>query len=144
MSTSVFVGNIPYTATVEELCAVLSEVGPVERFDLVLDKDTGKSKGFGFCTYRASGVAVSAVRNLNGRLFHDRPLRIDFGAESSSQPRPAQVVVPPPRPENDMAAMLREIRDENQRITEAMQRVDAMMTRVEALLVARHDTEIKK
>eukprot|EP01119_Soliformovum_irregulare_P020997 TRINITY_DN6882_c0_g1_i1.p1 TRINITY_DN6882_c0_g1~~TRINITY_DN6882_c0_g1_i1.p1 ORF type:complete len:329 (+),score=56.82 TRINITY_DN6882_c0_g1_i1:26-1012(+) len=78
---SVFVGNIPYDATEEQLTEVFSEVGPVVSFRLVFDRDTGKPKGYGFCEYRDAETALSAMRNLNNREFSTRNLRVDF-AES--------------------------------------------------------------
>jgi len=51
-SRCVFVGNIPYDATEEQLIEIFQEVGPVVSFRLVFDRDTGKPKGYGFCEYR--------------------------------------------------------------------------------------------
>jgi cleavage stimulation factor subunit 2 len=53
-------------------------VGPVVSFRLVFEKETGKPKGFGFCTFADSETAASAVRNLNGRDIGGRQLRVDF------------------------------------------------------------------
>src|SRR4051812_31645497 len=60
------VGNIPYGSTEEQLAEVFKEVGPVVSFRLVFDRDTGKPRGYGFCEYRDSETALSAMRNLNG------------------------------------------------------------------------------
>lgn len=49
---SVFVGNIPYDATEEHLRELFAEVGEVVSFRLMMDKDTGRPKGFGFCEYK--------------------------------------------------------------------------------------------
>jgi len=72
------VGNIPYDATEEQLVDVFKEVGPVVSFRLVFDRETGKPKGYGFCEFRDSATALSAVRNLNGRELNGRNLRVDF------------------------------------------------------------------
>jgi len=45
---------------------------------LVLDRETGKTKGFGFCEYRDAETALSAMRNLNGYEMNGRPLRVDY------------------------------------------------------------------
>lgn len=45
---------------------------------LVFDRDTGKAKGYGFCEFRDSDTALSAMRNLNGRDLNGRSLRVDF------------------------------------------------------------------
>uniref|UniRef100_A0A2K5DEN7 RRM domain-containing protein n=1 Tax=Aotus nancymaae TaxID=37293 RepID=A0A2K5DEN7_AOTNA len=70
---SVFVGNIPYEATEEQLKDIFSEVGSVVSFRLVYDRETGKPKGYGFCEYQDQETALSAMRNLNGREFKDAP-----------------------------------------------------------------------
>lgn len=77
MSRSVFIGNIPYDVTEEQLLQLMREVGGVVNLRLVFDKDTGKPKGFAFCEYVDTETAQSAIRNLNGREFHGRTLRVD-------------------------------------------------------------------
>jgi len=74
---SVFVGNIPYEATEEQLKAIFTEIGVVMSFRLVYDRETGKPKGYGFCEYQDTETALSAMRNLNGRELHGRNLRVD-------------------------------------------------------------------
>lgn len=77
-SRSVFVGNIPYEATEEQIQEIFSQVGPVVTFRLVFDRDTGKPKGYGFVEYRDSQTALSAMRNLNGYEINGRALRVYF------------------------------------------------------------------
>ncbi|KAI0496085.1 hypothetical protein KFK09_022392 [Dendrobium nobile] len=74
----VFVGNIPYDATEEQLIQICEEVGPVVSFRLVLDKETGRPKGYGFCEYKDEETALSARRNLQGYEINGRQLRVDF------------------------------------------------------------------
>jgi len=74
---SVFVGNIPYEATEEQLKAIFTEIGVVLSFRLVYDRETGKPKGYGFCEYSDQETAMSAMRNLNARELHGRNLRVD-------------------------------------------------------------------
>jgi len=59
----VFVGNIPYETTEEQLIEIFQEVGPVVSFRLVFDRETGKPKGYGFCEFRDQETALSAIRN---------------------------------------------------------------------------------
>ena len=67
---SVFVGNIPYDATEEKLKDIFCEVGPVQSFRLVCDRDTGDPKGYGFCEYKDAETAHSATRSMNNyKLF---------------------------------------------------------------------------
>ncbi|UZJ51268.1 hypothetical protein CBS101457_000588 [Exobasidium rhododendri] len=77
-SRVVFVGNIPYDFSEEQLIEVFKEVGTVVGFRLVFDRDTGKAKGYGFCEFEDSETAASAVRNLNDKEVGGRPMRIDF------------------------------------------------------------------
>lgn len=74
----VFVGNIPYDATEEQLVQICEEVGPVVSFRLVVDRETGKPKGYGFCEYRDEETAASARRNLQGYEINGRQLRVDY------------------------------------------------------------------
>ncbi|XP_006816057.1 cleavage stimulation factor subunit 2-like [Saccoglossus kowalevskii] len=82
---SVFVGNIPYEATEEQLKDIFSEVGPVVSFRLVYDRETGKPKGYGFCEYKDQETALSAMRNLSGYELNGRQLRVDNAASEKNK-----------------------------------------------------------
>lgn len=73
-----FVGNIPYDMSEEQLIDVFREVGTVVGFRLVFDRETGKPKGYGFCEFEDAETAASAVRNLNDKDVGGRPMRIDY------------------------------------------------------------------
>ena len=75
MTTSIFVGNIPYSFSQEELKKKLSLVGPVKAFNIKYD-GKNNSKGFGFCDYCNTEIALSALRNLNKIDYNGRQLRI--------------------------------------------------------------------
>ncbi|XP_044475597.1 cleavage stimulating factor 64-like isoform X3 [Mangifera indica] len=83
----VFVGNIPYDATEEQLIEICREVGPVVSFRLVLDRETGKPKGYGFCEYKDEETALSARRNLHGYEINGRQLRVDFAENDKGADR---------------------------------------------------------
>ncbi|XP_077248696.1 cleavage stimulating factor 64 [Tasmannia lanceolata] len=83
----VFVGNIPYDATEEQLIQICEEVGPVVSFRLVLDRETGKPKGYGFCEYKDEETALSARRNLQGYEINGRQLRVDFAENDKGAER---------------------------------------------------------
>ncbi|XP_006663254.1 cleavage stimulating factor 64 [Oryza brachyantha] len=83
----VFVGNIPYDATEEQLVQICEEVGPVVSFRLVIDKETGKPKGYGFCEYKDEETALSARRNLQGYEINGRQLRVDFAENGRNADR---------------------------------------------------------
>lgn len=76
MSKVVFVGNLPYDVGEEQIVDVLQTVGPVETFRLLIDKETGRSKGYGFCQFYNSEAASCAIRNLNGTVLFGRTIRI--------------------------------------------------------------------
>ncbi|KAL9245051.1 hypothetical protein vseg_018749 [Gypsophila vaccaria] len=83
----VFVGNIPYDATEEQLVQICEEVGPVVSFRLVVDRETGKPKGYGFCEYKDEETALSARRNLQGYEINGRQLRVDFAENDKGSDR---------------------------------------------------------
>ena len=59
--SSVFVGNIAFSITEEQLKEIFETVGPVLKFRLITDKDTGRSKGFGFLDFADPDAAESAI-----------------------------------------------------------------------------------
>ncbi|OMH83668.1 Cleavage stimulation factor subunit 2, partial [Zancudomyces culisetae] len=81
-SNVVFVGNLPFDMTEEQIKDVFSDVGPVIDFKLIFDRETGKPKGYGFCEYPDAETASSAIRNLQDLELNGRKIRLDF-AESS-------------------------------------------------------------
>ena len=70
------VRNLDRTTTEDELNALFSEFGSVQSCTLVLDKETGKSKGFGFIEIPSPGDAKAAVKNLNGKQVGDNKIRV--------------------------------------------------------------------
>ena len=73
---TVFIGNVAYDVTEEQLVEVMLQAGGVVNVRLVYDKDTGKANGYGFCEYTHESSALSAIRNLNGRVLRGRTLRV--------------------------------------------------------------------
>ena len=72
-----FVGNVPYDATEASLREIFAECGPVREVRLVVERDTGKLKGYGFVEFDDYATAMSAVRNLGNREYNGRQLRVD-------------------------------------------------------------------
>ncbi|ORX56436.1 hypothetical protein DM01DRAFT_1334918 [Hesseltinella vesiculosa] len=100
-SRVVFVGNIPFEFTEEQLIDVFKEVGPVASFRLLFDRESGRPKGYGFCEYYDAETAASAVRNLNNYELSGRQLRVDFASaddRNNMTPPPAPPTMSAPRP----------------------------------------------
>jgi RNA recognition motif-containing protein len=76
MSKKVYVGNLPFRTTEEELANLFSQVGPVESASIIIDRETGRSKGFGFVTMDADH-ADNAIAQFNGYQFGGRPLTVN-------------------------------------------------------------------
>ena len=75
--------NLDRSITEEELKLLFQEFGVVQSCNLVIDKDSGKSKGFGFVEMPKSGEAKAAVKNLNNKKVGENLIRVKK-AESKS------------------------------------------------------------
>ncbi|KAL3912390.1 MAG: hypothetical protein SGPRY_008351 [Prymnesium sp.] len=82
-----FIGNISYEASEEELRELFTQAGPITNLRLVVDRDSGKRKGFGFVEFTDQESALSAVRNLNETDFHGRPLRVNIAEQDTKNPQ---------------------------------------------------------
>ncbi|KAH8676524.1 hinge domain of cleavage stimulation factor subunit 2-domain-containing protein [Tricladium varicosporioides] len=105
-SKSVFVGNIPYGLTEEQIVDIFSSAGKVLNFRLVYDRETGRPKGFGFAEYPDSDSASSAVRNLNDFEIMNRKLRVDFSNDTGGDDdnNAAPTAYPHPATSNGISA----------------------------------------
>ncbi|PKX99726.1 RNA-binding domain-containing protein [Aspergillus campestris IBT 28561] len=75
---SVFLGNIPYNLTEEQVKDILSSAGTVTKFRLMMNPDTGKPKRIWICRLCRCDAAASAVRNLNDYEIMGRKIRVDW------------------------------------------------------------------
>lgn len=71
------VGNLPYSAREEDVANFFWQVGPVTSVRIVLDRDTGRPRGFGFCEFETEAAAEQAVGSMNHAEFMGRQLRVD-------------------------------------------------------------------
>ena len=84
MPAKLFVGNLSFQATEEDLRELFQQAGTVESVRIVTDQFTGRPRGFGFVEMATKEEATKAVEMLNGRLFRDRNLVVD---EARPQPQ---------------------------------------------------------
>ncbi|EEC50467.1 predicted protein, partial [Phaeodactylum tricornutum CCAP 1055/1] len=74
----VFVGNLAFNTTEEQLQQVFSDIGRVIHVRLVTDVDTGKPRGFAFVEFSDAQAALSAIRNMNDYELNGRRIRVNF------------------------------------------------------------------
>ena len=72
----IYVGNLPYSATEDQLRALFTEHGPVESINVITDRETGRIRGFGFVEMPTEN-ADAAIKALNGHSLDGRSLRVD-------------------------------------------------------------------
>ena len=81
---NIFVGNLDFAATDASVRALFERYGTVDRVNLVTDRDTGRSRGFGFVEMPDASQAEQAIAGLNGANFEGRPLNVN-----EARPKPA-------------------------------------------------------
>ena len=77
MSTRLYVGNLSFRTTSDELREVFSQAGEVENATVVEDRDTGRSRGFGFVEMVTVEGAAAAIEQFNGKEFGGRALTVN-------------------------------------------------------------------
>ncbi len=82
MATRIYVGNLPYTVGNEQLAQVFSAYGDVVEASVVMDRESGQSKGFGFVEMADDAAARNAIASLNGTTLDNRTIRVN-----EAQPR---------------------------------------------------------
>jgi RNA recognition motif-containing protein len=78
--TRIYVGNLPFSASEDEVRKLFAEYGTVESVSLTTDRDTGRPRGFAFVDMSAADAA-RAIQNLNGKSMGGRPLRVNEARE---------------------------------------------------------------
>jgi len=87
MSKKLYVGNLPFSTNEDEVRDLFSPYGEVQSVNLIVDRETGRLRGFGFVEMNEEG-ATSAMEALNGKAFGGRDLRVNEAQERrSSGPR---------------------------------------------------------
>lgn len=88
---NIYIGNLPYSTTEDELRETFSQFGQVDRANIIKDKFSGRSKGFGFVEMPNDGEAQSAIDSLNDSDLNGRSIKVN-----QARPREER----PPRREN--------------------------------------------
>lgn len=96
MAKKLFVGNMPFTMTEDQMRDMFTKYGAIEALELKLDKFTGRSRGFGFVTFTSEDDANKAIEELNG-FEVEYTMNRDGSEETAKRP----LVVNESRPQED-------------------------------------------
>ena len=81
----IYVGNLPWSTTDQELSDMFGEIGAVRSATVITDRETGRSRGFGFVEMDSDDDAKKAIADFNGKDMGGRPLRVN---EANERERP--------------------------------------------------------
>jgi RNA recognition motif-containing protein len=84
---NIYVGNLSYSVTEEDLNAMFAEFGDVTSAKLIMDRDTGRSKGFAFVEMSGEDAGQKAIDELNGRDVGGRSLTVNKARPREERPR---------------------------------------------------------
>jgi RNA recognition motif-containing protein len=87
MSTRLYVGNMSFQTTEEDLQRAFSTSGQVEEVKVIIDRDTGRSRGFAFVTMASAADGKKAIADLDGTDLGGRTLRVNEAEERAPRPR---------------------------------------------------------
>jgi RNA recognition motif-containing protein len=83
MSTNLYVGNLTFNTSSSELEALFAQHGPVTKAQVITDRDTGRSRGFGFVEMGSAEAAQKAISSLDGKDLDGRQLTVNLAKERS-------------------------------------------------------------
>ena len=87
MGSKLYVGNLSYNATGSDLEQLFSQHGQVQSAEVIADRDTGRSKGFGFVQMGSDAEAQAAIAALNGQEHDGRQLTVNEAKPREDRPR---------------------------------------------------------
>ncbi len=85
--TNIYVGNLSFRATEDDLRGAFSEHGEVSSVNIIMDRDTGRSRGFAFVEMPNSEEATSAIEELNGAEIAGRGVTVNEARPRQDRPR---------------------------------------------------------
>jgi len=77
MGKKLYVGNLPFSATDQSLNEIFAQVGSVTSAKIITDRDSGRSKGFGFVEMSTDAEAADAINKFNGADYEGRPMTVN-------------------------------------------------------------------
>jgi RNA recognition motif-containing protein len=77
MGKKLYVGNLSFNTTDQTLMDAFAQFGTVESARIIIDRDSGRSKGFGFVEMSSDAEAMDAINKMNGQQFEGRPLTVN-------------------------------------------------------------------
>ncbi len=83
MSTNIYVGNLSFSTGSSDLEQLFAQHGPVTKAAVISDRDTGRSRGFGFVEMESVEAAQKAIDSLDGADFEGRTLKVNIAKERS-------------------------------------------------------------
>jgi RNA recognition motif-containing protein len=86
MSKNIYVGNLPWSATEDEVRAAFEAFGEVTSVKLIEDRETGRPRGFGFVEMDDAG-ALEAIESLDGKDFGGRNIKVNEAKPRAERPR---------------------------------------------------------
>ena len=84
---NIYVGNLAYSVTDDDLREAFSAFGEVSRASVIMDRDTGRSKGFGFVEMPDNSQADAAIKGLNEKDLSGRAIRVNEAKPREDRPR---------------------------------------------------------
>jgi RNA recognition motif-containing protein len=87
MAKKLYIGGLPYATTEEELKDAFSKAGSVESAIIIMDRATGRSKGFGFVEFSTEEEAQAAIEMFNDQDFNGRNLTVNEARPLEERPR---------------------------------------------------------
>ncbi len=105
---NIYVGNLPYETTEADLVELFTPYGEVTKTAIVLDRETGRPRGFGFVEMADTAAGLKAIEELAGQPFNGRPLTMNEARNKSNRSEAASssragFVEPRHRPDTDEA-----------------------------------------
>jgi len=87
MEKKLYVGNLSFGTTEEDLRTMMGEAGSVETVDVIMDRVTGMSKGFAFVTMSTQSEAEKAISMFNEKTVGDRVIKVNIARPREERPR---------------------------------------------------------